>query len=71
MYIIQNKVKRCCGERIVVDKKMKEHHWRFRKYNIIFDDTQQSNEDESVKKICNYDFETVNAQSKNLKKITI
>lgn len=47
---------------------MKEHRWRFRKYNIISDDNQQSNEDESVKKICNYDFETVKHTIKELKK---
>ena len=68
MHIIQNKVKKCFGERIIVDKKMKEHRWRFRKYNIIFDNKQLSNEDESVKKICNYDFETVRHTIKELKK---
>jgi FtsZ-interacting cell division protein YlmF len=65
--LIQTKVKKYFGERIVVDKKMNEHRWSYRKYNIILDDNQLCTEDESVKIICNNDFEEIRRIIKELK----
>jgi sulfite reductase alpha subunit-like flavoprotein len=65
--LIQTKVKKYFGERIVVDKKMKEHRWSYRKYNIILDDNHQYTDDESVKIICNNDFEEIRRMIKGLK----
>ena len=59
MNLIQTKVKKYFGERIIVDKKMKEHRWSYRKYNIILDNNQQYTDEESVKIICNNDFEEI------------
>jgi hypothetical protein len=56
--LIQTKVKKCFGERVVFDKKMKEHRWRYRKYNIILDEDQQCIDNDS-KIVCNNDFEEI------------
>jgi DUF1365 family protein len=65
--LIQTKVKKYFRERIVVDKKMKEHRWSYRKYTIIVDNDQLCNDDESVKMICNNDFEEIRRIIKGLK----
>jgi sulfite reductase alpha subunit-like flavoprotein len=46
---------------------MKEHRWSYRKYNIILDDNHQYTDDESVKIICNNDFEEIRRMIKGLK----
>ena len=46
---------------------MKEHRWNYRRYNIILDDNQQYTNDESVKIICNNDFEEIRRMIKGLK----
>ena len=67
MNIIQPKVRKFFGEKIVIDKNMKEHRWKYRKYTIIFDDDQKFTDDESVQIICNSDFEEIKRVIKGLK----
>ena len=47
MSLIRTNVKKYFGEQIIVDKKMREHRWSYRKYNIISDDNQLYNDEES------------------------
>ncbi len=38
---LQMKVKKYSGEHIVLDRKKREHRWRYRKYTLILDDDHQ------------------------------
>ena len=48
-------------------KRWKNIRWSYRKYNIILDDNHQYTDDESVKIICNNDFEEIRRIIKELK----
>jgi hypothetical protein len=65
--IIQTKVRKFFGEKIVIDKNMKEHRWKYRKYTIIIDDDQNFTDDESTQITCNNDFEEITHVIKGLK----
>ncbi len=67
MNVIEARVRKCFGERIVLDKKMREHKWRYRKYMILLEDDQPFTSDESVKIMNNDDFEEIRRMVKGLK----
>lgn len=36
--VIEARIRKCFGERIILDKKMREHRWKYHKYVITLDD---------------------------------
>jgi hypothetical protein len=65
--IIQTIIKKCYGEKIILDEKMKENRWRYRKYTIILGDDLTFTGKESVKVIGKTDFEEIKLVIKGLK----
>jgi DNA integrity scanning protein DisA with diadenylate cyclase activity len=66
LHVIEAKVRKCFGEKVVLDKKMMEHRWRYRKYMILLEDDQPFENHESVKIICKSDFEEIRSMVKGL-----
>lgn len=66
MYIVEAKVRKCFGERVILDKMMNEHMWRYRKYLILLEDDQPFENDARVKIITASDFEEIRNMLKQL-----
>lgn len=56
MRIIESRVRSCIEEHIIIDKKMREHRFKYKRYNILLNDDQPFKEDEAVKIISTDDL---------------
>lgn len=65
--VIEARVRKCFGERIILDKKMREHRWKYHKYIITLDDNNPFQPDQQVKIMSNEDFEDIRKMVKQLR----
>lgn len=66
MHIVEAKVRKCYGEKVLLDKMMNEHRWRYRKFMILLDDDQPFKSDARVKIITESDYEEIRNMLKQL-----
>lgn len=67
MRVIEARIRKCFGERIILDKKMREHRWKYHKYIITLDDNNPFQPDQSVKIMSTEDFEDIRRMVKQLR----
>lgn len=65
--VIEARVRKCFGERIILDKKMREHRWKYHKYIITLDDNNPFQPDQCVKIMSDEDFEDIRIMVKQLR----
>ena len=67
MRIIESRVRSCIEEHIIIDKKMRECKFKYKRYNISLNDDQPFQEDETLKIISSDDFLIIQRMVKELK----
>jgi hypothetical protein len=67
MRIIESRVRSCIEEHIIMDKKMRERRFKYKRYNIPLNDDQPFQEDEAVRIISLEDLLTIQRMVKELK----
>jgi hypothetical protein len=67
MRIIESRVRSCIEEHVIIDKKMRERRFKYKRYNIPLNDDQPFQEDEAVKIISSNDFLTIQRMVKELR----
>jgi hypothetical protein len=67
MRIIESRVRSCIEEHVIIDKKMRERRFKYKRYNIPLNDDQPFREDEAVKIISLDNLLTIQRMMKELR----
>ncbi|MCC7557913.1 MAG: hypothetical protein KO217_04390 [Methanobacteriaceae archaeon] len=68
MKITDSHIKKCIEEKIIIDKKMREHRWKFERFIVPLNDKHPFKADESVKVISHKDYQKIEKTFLELRK---
>ncbi|MGC9516851.1 MAG: hypothetical protein ACP5C3_04040 [Methanomicrobiales archaeon] len=68
MKVTDSHVKKCVEEKIIIDKKMREHRWKFERHIVPLKDKHPFDADESVKVISHKDYQKIEKAFLELRK---